>query len=497
MTRLADDSMVLRQVSALRTRFVFAVITALVVFLCGLLLIAKDAQANPVGGALGGATKQAEGALRGGDNGGEPSGGRGGGLLDGGLLGGGGGAGDGAEKKEGLAGSLQAVDGITGGMTEGTNDSVLKTAVPAIEGTLETATRPALDEANQIAPRPAALVEETSRSAEEMANPLDEQVGETAQPLLEGATSPISGLTDPVLGTTTAAAAPLVKTVDGLTSPLDEQVGGTVQPLLGGATYPINGLVDTILGTAEPSRLGLPSAGEAVLGGDTLPKLGTATASPFEGAALSPGGSSLGELPALGSSAQPALPGVKPEADSVFEPIVPAFDPTVVGGIAERAALPAIETPPALSSVVPPSSVVEASVGTVLNPLSAAEVAGSYNLVKEPEALLSVGSLGSHLRSLDSALLLLGGPQTAIIGSAASNMALGDQNDAQNPFSSVALPAASSAFGGSGAGISLSLSALAALALLLGLGRVGTLSWSLHESFCSSSYLQLAIERPG
>jgi hypothetical protein len=60
------------------------------------------------------------------------------------------------------------------------------------------------------------------------------------------------------------------------------------------------------------------------------------------------------------------------------------------------------------------------------------------------------------------------------------------------------LPVASSAFGGSaGSASGFGLGLLGALALILALVRVDTLTRSVHDTFGTSSYLQLAIERPG
>ena len=485
----------------LRRWLVLAFLSAFVAFTCALFIATEEAHAkgkadgggggeesgggDPVGDAIGGATKKLGGGGDSSGGGKEPSGrGDGGGDLSGGgsLLGDG--SGGDVTKKEGLLSESSAVaeepkpaladsepvvtesvskkasGELLAGATGDTIDPVLKTTSPTLEATketlegvaqpvpkelisgetiqplveevapatletIETETKPVLDEADQIATRqPAALVEEASRALDET---------------LE--TTPTTG--------------PLVDSVDGLTSPITDQLGETVQqPLMEKATASIGEALDLVLGnTAEP----LLKTAEPLL-------------KPVNGPVL-------GEV----APAPPTPPLETPLATAPLEDTTPA---PVGGGLP---ALPPTGAPASLlSSTAPPavpSLVSGAAEGTVL--------ASSPNLAKYAAEASSLVLNGQRRISL---VANLGAALNAFL----SSWLKGVLEDSQNPLSPSSLPVSGSAFGGfAGSGSGFGLGLLGALALLLALARVNTLLRSLRESFGASSYLQLAIERPG
>ncbi len=492
----------------LRRWLVLALLCAFVAFSFALFAAEEAHAKDPIGDAVGGATKQLDGGGGGGDRSGGGDSGGGGGKKEGPLS-------DSpvaADKpKPALAdtepvtkkeASGDLLDGASGERTDRvlSSEPILKTTsptldptptlAPAVEGTkdalegvarpvsgepipttsetirplvegveeaapppLKTATEPLIDEAERLTSQPAALVEGAPQLVD---SALEEATKSTGAPLVEavdGAVAPIREALDLVLG---KMAEPLLKTAEPLLSPVDG-------PVLGEAVAPTTPLGDT---PAAPTPAGQIPAAEL----------------------YTPVGSGIPALsPTTGSD-----PGTE-----AFEPAAaPLFEPFTVG---EGASLPVLEAVEAPATVPPtvPSSVLVATESTTLAPSPApnhaveAAAAAAEAAAVVPREVSTMPVLSPHHR-----LATLG---TTVLGAAPTSWVEGFfLRDAPSPFSPASLPVAGAAIGGfAGAGNGLGLGLLGALALILALARVDTLLRSARETLGASSYLQLAIERPG
>jgi hypothetical protein len=511
---------------------------------------------DPIGDAVGGATKQLDG---GGDGGGDRT--QGGDLLNKGDTGGGGATSEGPllsapplaadEPKTAPADTKPVTEKASGDLLNQVSGKATD-RVPSGEPILKKDS-PTTDLAPALAP----AVRDTKDALEGVARPVSGEpvptTSETIRPLVEGTApaTPTTKATEPLLdeaerlttqqpaalveeapqlvdsaleGATKPTGAPLVGTVDDLTSPIADRLDeATQQPLriVDGAVTPVREALGPALGnTAEP----LLKRAEPLLEPGIGPVLGkVAPTVPLEGtpAAPTPGEQSIpaAELYAPVSGGTPALSpttGSEPgTAAAAFEPAeasvsAPLFEPSVAVG--EGASLPvlqqATQAPATTLPLTVSSSVLGATEHAAITPSPAPNHAAGSAAAASGEIPASVVSPAIDAR--DDAREEVGTVPGKIsyqwvaplgitgLGTAPTSWAEGFLVDDPSPFSPSSLPIAGSAFGGSAtSGSGLGLGLLGALALILSLTRVNTLLRSARETFSASSYLQLAIERPG
>jgi hypothetical protein len=397
------------------------------------------------------------------------------------------------DTKDALEGAAQPVSGEPVPTTSETIRPLVGGVEVAAPATLTTATEPLIDETKRLTTQPASFVE-------------------GAPQLVDSA----------LQGATKSTGAPLVETTDDLTSPITDQLGeATQQPLriVDGAATPIREALGPVLeNTAGP----LLTTAEPLLEPGIGPVIGkVAPAVPLEGTLAAPTLREhipAAELYAPVSGGIPALsPTAGPEPGTVaaFEPAgasvsAPLFEPSVA--VSEGASLPVLQATEAPAMTLLPtvsSSVLGATGSTAITPSpvpnhaagSAAAASGEIpasvvsSAIDAREGVGTVPGKSSHPWVAPLGSTVFG---TTGLGGATTSWAKGFLVDDPSPFSPSTLPVAGSAIGGSGAsGSGLGLGLLGALALILSLARVNTLLRSARETFGASSYLQLAIERPG
>jgi hypothetical protein len=433
----------------------------------------------------------------------------------------------------------QTTDPRSGKAASGPVETTLQTAAPTLQetgGSLGEAAEPVGKAAEPAAEKVVPIVESETQPVLKTANEAFEPAVEEVTPIAESAAHPVfeavSPAVEPALEETARTIEPVSKTIASTVEPIDQAISPRVgrvsetteipEPLLEQATTPIREAGHPVLETTAPVLV-LKSAVEPVVGKvDPLVQPVLEAANPVVEPVLREAVPVLGIMPlgeavpsqiepSLGAPApaiqapavQPALGAIESVAGAIIEPMAPtALGPPFFGEGTTSPSTGALFSP----STIPSSSVLGAVEETTLNPRfassaflgdlgDAVEAAASYRpeevVVDESRASTTAGLfLGPHFRSFDSSLRL-GGHQAAVGDLAAAKSTL-EQTPRSSPFST---PPLSSSLGGSGLGIGLALVAI--LALLLTLVRVGTLSWSLCESFSPSSSLQLAIERPG
>ena len=439
---------------------------------------------DPVGDAVGGVTKQLDGGGGGDRSGGENllnDGGTGGGKKEGPLLSDSPLAAN--EPKAALADTKPVVEKASGGLLGGangettdrvlSNDPILKATspttdpvpalAPAVEGTTD-----ALQGATK--PTGAPLVE----TADDLTSPITDQLGEaTQQPLriVAGSVTPVREALGPVLGNT---AGPLLTTAEPLLEPGIGPVVGKVAP-----TVPLEGTpaAPTLREQIPAAELYAPvGGGMPALSPTSGSELGTATA--FEPAEASVSAPLFEPSVAVGEGASlPVLQATEAPATT----LLPTVSSSVLG---------ATEKPAIATSSAPNHAAGSATAASEKIPAS-----GVSPTIDAREEASTVPGKSSHQWVAPFGITVFGNTG---LWATPTGWAGGFLVDDHSPFSTSTLPVASSAFGGSaGSASGFGLGLLGALALILALVRVDTLTRSVHDTFGTSSYLQLAIERPG
>ena len=392
-----------------------------------------------------------------------------------------------------IEGTKDTLEGITQPLSSTSEplSSASETIQPLVAGaeeaiptpaTLTTATKPLLDEAEKISTpsAPAALVDEAPQV---IGSALEEATETTIAPLTEPSSELLTTTTGPItdqLGETTQQPLPLLDEGGALPAPVRE----TLDPVLG------NNTTEPLLNTAQPLL------GDAPLLGPLTP----AGPAPYQEAPVS-----SGSLPALNSPTPAPELGTPPELGAAaLEPT--AFAPATAPAVAPTAATPTFFEPFAQGEVLPvPSSSVLGVVEPAESPALAPSVAAPNNSVAaagapaEATTEAAAPSLGLATIAANKEVSTI--LSTDILGAALTSWAKSIFEDTITapPFSpGDALPIAGSAFGGlAGSASGFGLGLFGALALLLCLTRINTLLRAARETFSASSYLQLAIERPG
>ena len=436
------------------------------------------------------------------------------GNAPGGGGGGGGGSGGGKESSGGGGGDLPGAGGLLndGGGAGGGGDKKQKEG-PVVSGSPGGATND---------PKPALANSEPVREKASGGDLRDDGAsGQTSEPILSSSDSPVKTTSSPTSDPAAPALAPaLAPAIDGTKDTLE----GITQPV--STNEPLSSTSETISETIQPLVAGVEEAPQVIGSAleeatkstvDPLLDSGDGTLDPVLGNTAEPllktaepllGDDPLATLTPLGQQAPEGLSSAPISSGSLPTPFSPTTAPELLGA-ATPTPTPTFFEPFAQGEGAPlPSSVLGAAESPALAPPlpapnnSAAAGAAPAGATREATAP-SLGLATDANKEVSTTPVVLNTHHraaalgtTTILGAALTSWAKDILADAPSPFSPAAPPVAGSAFGGF-AGSGLGLSLLAALALLLGLARVNTLLRSSREPFSASSYLQLAIERPG